>query len=392
MAAIPFLSGIDAVGVPILRVRLENLATAPATPYGAGHTYFDTGLGVQFVYDGTVWRNARARGDHTGTQVAATISNFDVQVRTSRLDQLAAPTFAVPMNGQKLTGLSTAPSAAGDSAEYSWTLSRSLSAFAAPTANVPFAGFKITGLGAPTVSGDAAEFSWVIGQIQSAAAGIASKPPVRLVATTNQTLTGLTAIDGVTPVAGDRILLVGQTTATQNGVYNAATAAWTRTTVEGPAPGEIEPGAMWLATEGTANNGTQWRVATTGTITIGTTSLNVVQFGAGNSYTNGNGISLVGSAFSIKLTANSGLVSDATGLYIDRTKVPNLFSGTIGDGTTAAIVVTHNLGTKNIVPVVRDSTTDRGVYVDWQATSTTTATFTFASAPAANAYIVSILG
>jgi hypothetical protein len=46
-----------------------------------------------------------ARANHTGTQTASTISNFDTQVRTSRLDQMAAPTAAVPLNAQKLTGV-----------------------------------------------------------------------------------------------------------------------------------------------------------------------------------------------------------------------------------------------------------------------------------------------
>lgn len=392
MAAIPFLSGIDAVGVPILRVRLENLAASPGSPYGAGHTYFDTGLGAQLTYDGTVWRNARARGDHTGTQLANTISNLASTVQAYTLNVFAPPVANVAMNGQKLTGLSTSPTTAGDSAEYSWTLSRPLNAFATPTANVPWGGFKITGLGTPTVSGDAAEFAWVVAQIQNAAAGIASKPPVRLVATGNITLNGLAAVDGVTPVAGDRILAPFQTTTTQVGVYNAAAGVWTRTTIDGPAPGEIEPGAMWLATEGTTNAGTQWRVSTTGTINIGTTPISIVQFGAGNTYTSGFGLQLIGSAFSVKLPASSGLVADASGLYIDRTKVPNIFSSAIGDGSTTAIVVTHSLGTKNIVPVVRDATTDRMVIVDWQATSNTTATFTFSSAPAVGAYIVAILG
>jgi hypothetical protein len=46
-----------------------------------------------------------ARGNHTGTQAASTISDFDTQVRTSRLDQMAAPTAAVTLNAQKITGL-----------------------------------------------------------------------------------------------------------------------------------------------------------------------------------------------------------------------------------------------------------------------------------------------
>jgi len=46
-----------------------------------------------------------ARANHTGTQTASTVSDFDTQVRTSRLDQMAAPTAAVPLNAQKLTGV-----------------------------------------------------------------------------------------------------------------------------------------------------------------------------------------------------------------------------------------------------------------------------------------------
>jgi hypothetical protein len=46
-----------------------------------------------------------ARGNHTGTQAASTISDFDTQVRTSRLDQMAAPTAAVSFNSQKITNL-----------------------------------------------------------------------------------------------------------------------------------------------------------------------------------------------------------------------------------------------------------------------------------------------
>jgi hypothetical protein len=48
-----------------------------------------------------------ARTNHTGTQLAATVSDFDTQVRTSRLDQMAAPTGPVSLNSQKVTSLAT---------------------------------------------------------------------------------------------------------------------------------------------------------------------------------------------------------------------------------------------------------------------------------------------
>jgi len=56
-----------------------------------------------------------ARANHTGTQTASTISNFDTQVRTSRLDQMASPTGALSVNSQNITNLAT-PSVSTDAA------------------------------------------------------------------------------------------------------------------------------------------------------------------------------------------------------------------------------------------------------------------------------------
>jgi len=54
-----------------------------------------------------------ARANHTGTQTASTISDFDTQVRTNRLDQMTAPTGSVSMNSQKITNLAD-PTNSGD--------------------------------------------------------------------------------------------------------------------------------------------------------------------------------------------------------------------------------------------------------------------------------------
>ena len=56
-----------------------------------------------------------ARANHTGTQTASTVSDFDTQVRTSRLDQMAIPTATVSVNSQKITNLDT-PTASADAA------------------------------------------------------------------------------------------------------------------------------------------------------------------------------------------------------------------------------------------------------------------------------------
>ena len=46
-----------------------------------------------------------ARANHTGTQTASTISDFNTAVRTNRLDQMATPTASVALGAQKITGL-----------------------------------------------------------------------------------------------------------------------------------------------------------------------------------------------------------------------------------------------------------------------------------------------
>ena len=135
-----------------------------------------------------------ARANHTGTQLASTISNFDTQVRTSRLDQMAAPTANVSMNTNKLTSvvdptlaqdaatknyvdtqlaslvngaptalnqLNELAAAIGNDANYSTTITTALSTKlpltgGTMTGNIDMGGYKATNLATPTVSTDAA--------------------------------------------------------------------------------------------------------------------------------------------------------------------------------------------------------------------------------------------
>ncbi|WP_051044724.1 hypothetical protein [Methylobacterium sp. B1] len=349
---------------------LHPLSAAPSSPK-AGQFYYSTASNVGFVFNGTAWRPADAaalsdgsiaisalatnplvRGNHTGTQLANTISNLASTVQAYSLSSFAGPTGNIAMAGYTLTGLSTAPNAAGQAAEYSWTLA----------------------------------------QIQSAAAGIASKPPVRAVATSNLTLSGTQTVDGVALAVGDRVLAAAQSTASQNGVYIVSSGAWSRATGQG-ATGEIESGALWLTTEGTNYAGTQWRVATTGAITVGTTALSIVQYSAGSPYTAGNGLVLTGTAFSINVASGGGILASGSGIQIDTSIVARKASGTItGDGSTTAFQFAHGLGTTDVVVQAFDAS-GNFVLVDTTRTSTSVATLTFGQAPASGvAYRVTAVG
>lgn len=101
--------------------------------------------------------------------------------------------------------------------------------------------------------------------------GLAIKAPCVVAATTNVALTGLQTIGSVTLAANDRVLLTGQTAASENGIYDAASGAWTRS---------ADFNGAWDAVRGTlvpvaqgSNSLAFYRVATASGFTIGTTAL-----------------------------------------------------------------------------------------------------------------------
>jgi hypothetical protein len=71
---------------------------------------------------------------------------------------------------------------------------------------------------------------------------------------------------------------------------------------------------------------------------------------------------------------------------------PRKATATIGDGSTTAITVTDNLGTKDKIANVRQASDDVEVMCDIDYDTTNTTIFTFAVAPATNAYKVTIIG
>ena len=80
---------------------------------GTAITAADTGTVTNTMLAGSIDNgklatDPLARANHTGTQLASTVSDFDTQVRTNRLDQMAAPTGSVSANSQKITNLATA--------------------------------------------------------------------------------------------------------------------------------------------------------------------------------------------------------------------------------------------------------------------------------------------
>lgn len=115
--------------------------------------------------------------------------------------------------------------------------------------------------------------STITDRLNGLTTSVAVKAPCRVATTANITLSGEQTIDGVAVVAGDRVLVKDQTTATENGIYVAATSTWTRATdFDGSL--DVVGGTQVHVISGTANATTYWKVAGADTtISVGTDSV-----------------------------------------------------------------------------------------------------------------------
>lgn len=127
-------------------------------------------------------------------------------------------------------------------------------------------------------------------QTKPGSVNIGIKKEVRIASTANLGLTGLAAIDGITPIAGDRILVKNQTSGDENGIYVAAAGAWSRAT-DSDENGEVFGGEVVFVLEGTANGLTGWINSTTvNPIDVGVTVQTFALFTVMNAITNANNI------------------------------------------------------------------------------------------------------
>lgn len=334
---------------------LKGAGTSAITAAVAGTDYYNPGGTDVAVLDGG-----------TGASSAsAARTNLGLVIGTDVL----APTG----NGSGLTGIT----------ESQVTNLTSDLALKAPLASPTFTGTVTV----PTPSGatDAANKGYVDGAIQ----GLSWKTATRAASTGNLTLSGAQTIDGVSVIAGDRVLVKDQSTGSQNGIYVAAAGAWSRATDMDSAAEFVN--ATVYVSEGTANADTVWTVTTNAPITVGTTAIAFAQVNGGTvptatTSTSGR-VQLATNAEAIAATDTTKAVTPS-GLATYTKK----FSATIGDGSTTAIAVTHSLGTKDVIAQARQVSDDVVVECDITQTSTTVTTFSFAVAPATNAIRVVIEG
>lgn len=101
---------------------------------------------------------------------------------------------------------------------------------------------------------------------------------VRAATTANRTLSGLTntVLDGQTPTAGELILVKSQTDAKENGIYIAASGAWTRLLDDQGDP-ILLPGMIVNVRTGTTLAGTMW-TCDAATVRVGTDNITFAEY------------------------------------------------------------------------------------------------------------------
>jgi hypothetical protein len=215
------------------------------------------------------------------------------------------------------------------------------SAYDIATAALPKAGGTVTGnitvstgakvvlVDSPVSGTDAVNKAYVDANL----AGLSWKNSVRVATTANIALTGIQTIDGNLLVAGDRVLVKDQTTASQNGIYVAAAGAWSRSIdADSTTPtNELNALAVFVD-QGTVNADSGW-TQTASITTLGTDSVTFTQFNGAAGISAGVGLSKTGNVVDINLGAGiAQLPSDEVGV--------DVYTGggliTTSDGTTSS--------------------------------------------------------
>lgn len=362
------------------------------------------------------------RNNHSGTQLAASISNLAATVKAYRLDEFAVPTAAVSFNN-----------------------------------------FKITGLADGTNPGDAVNF----GQLNAIVQGQEFKTPVVVATTANITLSGTQTIDTIAVVAGDRVLVKNQSTPSQNGIWIVAAGAWTRAT-DMDVAAEFTRGTV-LVRGGATHQGDIFTQTAT-VVTVNTDTVTFVQTGEGNTTYAADGVTLqlVGTTFSIKdggidlssakigsaallatkggtgqtgyavgdllyastTTALSKLVAAAAGNVLISGTTPSwgkvalathvsgqlpvanggtagttpataragigavgIYSVAIGNGSATTFNITHSLNNTGAVPHLKETSTGEWINIfDYVTTGADTGTLTIVPAPSASQYTLVMIG
>lgn len=246
---------------------------------------------------------------------------------------------------------------------------------------------RITNLAAAVAAGQPVTYE----QFQAGIAGISWKDDVVVAAPVNVTIASPGAtMDGRTLSNGNRVLLLNQTTASQNGIYifNGATTPLTRALDS--ASFEVLENAVVPIKYG-SSAGVQYRQTQVGGV-IGTDSLVFTLFmpASPDASTTTKGILEIATQAEVDAGTDSTRALTPATLAAYSGGIKRYFT-TIGDGTATSFTITHNLGSDDVDVYVRESGgLKREIMVEKQHTSTNSVTLVWDVAPATSSVRVRV--
>ena len=324
-----FLTNLDLNQNELRNATFEKVATDPSSGNFEGRTIYNTTTDTLKVYTGSAWTSlphSIVSGGGAGIAEALTVteSNGTVTLTLNVADTDSAGLLPAAMWNMLTDATSDA------------TASKLVKRDASGNAKVA----------TPT---DAAHIA-TKGYVDAARQGLDVKQSVRVATTAPINLSAdLEAgdlIDGVTLVAGDRVLVKNQSTAIENGIYVAvASGAASRSSdANGTADtGELLPGTFTFVEEGTVNSDKGFVVSTNGTITIDVTQIAWTQFSGAGSFEAGDGLSQDGNTINVNVVADrteiTGDAVDIASTYVGQESITTLGTITTGvwNGTDVAV-------------------------------------------------------
>lgn len=386
-----FYGAVDLVQNELRQAVVQNLGSAPSSPV-KGQMYLNSTDNTLYYWNGTTWvaASALAGGPPTGAaggDLGGTYPNPTV-VKASG-DFAVAGDISMPAAGSQIvfnaapitygriqlpnTGSSAADGIAFDGTQQLYRGGTGIIVLQG-AGYFSVSNAVIQNVGDPINLLDATNKKYV----DNAIAGLAWKDSARAASTANiATLSGPQTIDGVALVAGNRVLVKNQTTASQNGVYVVNAGAWSRA-LDADLDTELAGMAIYIE-EGTVNNGTTWTLTTDLPITVNTTALAYSQFGGGQTYVAGAGLTLTGSQFDVG--AGTGITVAADSVAVDTTTVamksdltalPHKYVTTLAGNVAYATgeQVIHSLNTFDVlVQVFLNTAPYAGIEVDVERTT-----------------------
>ena len=217
--------------------------------------------------------------------------------------------------------------------------SASLNDVTAPTSAFSFGNQALTNLLDPVNNQDAATKFYV----DNVAQGLDTKQSVVAATTANITLSATQTIDGISVIAGDRVLVKNQTTQSENGIYVVSASAWARSADANTWTELIS--AYVFVEQGTTLADTGWVCTVNAGGTLGTTPVTWAQFSGAGSYTAGTGLTLTGNVFSITNTGTAGTYGSATQTPVFTTNAQGQVTAVTNTTITPAVGSVTGLGT-----------------------------------------------